>query len=117
VLDVGDKPVEVIGDERSLRQVVTNLVANARLHTPAGTTVTVSVRPGTLIVADDGPGFDDADHALERFVRGDPSRLSVETSTGLGLSIVDAIVRAHGGSVTIDSSPGDTKVAVRLPAT
>lgn len=117
VLDVGDKPVEVIGDERSLRQVVTNLVANARLHTPAGTTVTVSVRPGTLVVADDGPGFDDADHALERFVRGDPSRLSVETSTGLGLSIVDAIVRAHGGSVTIDSSPGDTKVAVRLPAT
>ena len=115
VLDVGDEPVEVTGDERSLRQVVTNLVANARLHTPAGTTVTVTVRPGALTVADDGPGFDDADHALERFVRGDPSRLSVETSTGLGLSIVDAIVRAHGGSVTIDSSPGDTKVEVRLP--
>jgi two-component system OmpR family sensor kinase len=116
VLDVDDHPVEVMGDERSLRQVVTNLVANARLHTPSGTTVTVTVRPGALTVADDGPGFDDADHALERFVRGDPSRLSVETSTGLGLSIVDAIIRAHGGSVTIDSSPGDTMVQVRLPS-
>jgi two-component system OmpR family sensor kinase len=116
VLDVGDEPVEVPGDERSLRQVVTNLVANARLHTPAGTTVTVTVRPGELTVADDGPGFDDPDHALERFVRGDPSRTaSTDASTGLGLSIVDAIVRAHDGSVTITSSPGDTTVSVRLP--
>ena len=123
VLDVGDQPVEVTGDERSLRQVVTNLVANARLHTPPGTTVTVTVRPGELIVADDGPGFDDVNHALERFVRGDPSRTDprpadgppVEASTGLGLAIVDAIVRAHDGSVTIDSSPGDTAVTVRLP--
>lgn len=117
MLDVGDEPVEVTGDERSLRQVVTNLVANARLHTPAGTTVTVRVRPGELVVADDGPGFDDPDHALERFVRGDPSRTSVETSTGLGLSIVDAIVRAHHGTVTIESAPGATTVSVRLPTT
>jgi two-component system OmpR family sensor kinase len=115
VLDVGDEPVEVSGDERSLRQVVTNLVANARVHTPAGTRITVTVRPGELTVADDGPGFDDPDHALERFVRGDPSRATAEASTGLGLSIVDAIVRAHGGSLTITSSPGDTVVSVRLP--
>ncbi len=129
VLDVGDEPVELLGDERGLRQVVTNLVANARLHTPAGSTVTVTVRPGELTVADDGPGFDDPDHALERFARGDPSRTiprradqasrrevpSAAASTGLGLSIVDAIVRAHGGSVTIASSPGNTTVAVRLP--
>ncbi|HUS21211.1 MAG TPA: HAMP domain-containing sensor histidine kinase [Aeromicrobium sp.] len=115
VLDVGDEPVEVSGDERSLRQVVTNLVANARVHTPAGTRITVKVRPGEVTVADDGPGFDDPDHALERFVRGDPSRASAEASTGLGLSIVDAIVRAHGGSLTIASSPGDTVVSVRLP--
>jgi two-component system OmpR family sensor kinase len=113
VLDVGDEPVEV--SERSLRQVVTNLVANARVHTPAGTRITVTVRPGELTVADDGPGFDDPDHALERFVRGDPSRATAEASTGLGLSIVDAIVRAHGGSLTITSSPGDTVVSVRLP--
>jgi two-component system OmpR family sensor kinase len=116
VLDMGDVPVEVRGDERSLRQVVTNLVANARLHTPSGSTVTVRVRPGELTVADDGPGFDDPDHALERFSRGDPSRMSAEASTGLGLSIVDAIVHAHGGSVEIVSSPGDTAVTVRLPA-
>lgn len=130
VLDVGDEPVEVIGDERSLRQVVTNLVSNARVHTPAGSTITVGVRPGELTVADNGPGFDDSDHALERFVRGDPSRAiprgsqgayprevpPTEASTGLGLSIVDAIARAHGGSVTIASSPGDTTVSVRLPA-
>ncbi|HUQ00827.1 MAG TPA: HAMP domain-containing sensor histidine kinase [Aeromicrobium sp.] len=114
VLDVGDEPVEVTGDERSLRQVVTNLVANARLHTPAGTTVTISVRPGELTVADDGPGFDDPDHALERFSRGDPSRTTAEASTGLGLSIVDAIVRAHGGSVSIRSEPGNTVVSVSL---
>jgi two-component system OmpR family sensor kinase len=117
VLDVGDEAVEVTGDERSLRQVVTNLVANARVHTPAGTIITVTVRPGEVTVADDGPGFDDPDHALERFVRGDPSRATTEASTGLGLSIVDAIVRAHGGSLTIASSPGDTVVSVRLPTT
>ena len=116
VLDVGDEPVEVIGDERSLRQVVTNLVSNARVHTPAGSTITVTVRPGELIVSDNGPGFDDSDHALERFARGDPSRATTEASTGLGLSIVDAIARAHGGSVTITSSPGDTTASVRLPA-
>jgi two-component system OmpR family sensor kinase len=116
VLDVGDEPVEVSGDERGLRQVVTNLVTNARLHTPSGTTVTIRVRPGELSVADDGPGFDDADHALERFSRGDPSRTTAEASTGLGLSIVDAIVRAHGGTVSITSSAGDTTVTVRLPA-
>jgi two-component system OmpR family sensor kinase len=115
VLDVGDEPVELLGDERGLRQVLTNLVANARLHTPAGSTVTVTVRPGEVTVADDGPGFDDPDHALERFARGDPSRASSQASTGLGLSIVDAIVRAHGGSVTVTSSPGSTTVAVRLP--
>jgi two-component system OmpR family sensor kinase len=120
VLDVGDEPVEVSGDERSLRQVVANLVANARVHTPAGTKIIVTVRPGEVTVADDGPGFDDPDHALERFVRGDPSRTAVpraQASTGLGLSIVDAIVRAHGGSVTIASSPGDTRVSVRFPVT
>lgn len=114
VLDVGDEPVEVTGDERSLRQVVANLVANARLHTPAGTRVTVAVRPGEITVADDGPGFDDPDRALERFVRGDSSRWTTEASTGLGLSIVDAIVRAHGGSVTIASSAEGSAVSVRL---
>ena len=115
VLDVGDDPVEVAGDERALRQVVTNLVSNARLHTPAGSTVTVTVRPGEVTVADDGPGFDDPDHALERFARGDASRTTAAASTGLGLSIVDAIVRAHGGSVTIGSTPGNTTVSVLLP--
>lgn len=114
-LDVGDEPVEIVGDERSLRQVITNLVSNARLHTPTGTTVRVSVRPHEFAVADDGPGFDDVDHALERFSRGDPSRTTASASTGLGLSIVDAIVREHGGTLAITSEPGATRVVVRLP--
>lgn len=113
-LDLPDEAVELMGDERGLRQVVTNLVTNARLHTPAGTRVTVTVRPGSLTVADDGPGFDDPDHALERFVRGDPSRTTADASTGLGLSIVDAIVRAHGGRVTITSAPGANAVTVQF---
>lgn len=120
VLDVGQEPVEVVGDEVRLRQVVRNLVANARVHTPAGTTVTVSVRPSTkpgsaeLVVSDNGPGFDDADTALERFSRGDPARTAGTHSVGLGLSIVDSIVRAHGGSVRIESGPGATRVVVTL---
>ena len=110
-----DQPVEVRGDEQRLHQVVTNLLTNARKHTPPGTTVTVTATPDGFEVHDDGPGFPAAlvDHAFERFVRADEARTSTG-GVGLGLALVDAIVSAHGGHVTLASRPGDTTFAVRL---
>ncbi|WP_244931652.1 HAMP domain-containing sensor histidine kinase [Nocardioides sp. W7] len=114
-LDLPQESVEVIGDEQRLHQVVTNLLTNARKHTPDGTTVTVSAQPGGFTVHDDGPGFSPelVDHAFERFARGDASRHR-EGGAGLGLALVQAIVSAHGGTVTLASTPGDTRVVVRL---
>jgi len=115
---VPDEPIEVTGDEQGLHQVVTNLLTNARKHTPSGTTVTVTARtsgaPG-FDVHDDGPGFPPGvvDHAFERFARGDASRHRAG-GAGLGLALVQAIVRSHGGTVRLTSDPGDTTVAVRL---
>ncbi len=117
-LDLPDEPVEVTGDEQRLHQVVTNLLTNARKHTPAGTTVTVAADAGGFSVRDDGPGFPDdlADRAFERFTRGDAARTrEVGSSAGLGLALVRAIVAAHGGSVTLASRPGDTTLRVDLP--
>ncbi len=122
VLDLGDEPVTIAGDAGRMQQVATNLLANARTHTPAGTTVTVSVlRDGddaVLRVHDDGPGVDPTikDELFERFSRGDRSRARQTGGTGLGLSIARAIVDAHGGSIRVRSVPGDTTFEVRLPA-
>lgn len=115
-LDLPDHAVEVLGDEQRLHQVVSNLLTNARKHTPAGTTVTVSAEARGFAVRDDGPGFPPelVDHAFERFARGDASR-NREGGAGLGLALVDAIVSAHGGSVSLASEPGDTTVRVVLP--
>ncbi len=117
-LDLPDAALEVTGDEQRLHQLVTNLLANARKHTPAGTTVTVSARPGLLTVHDDGPGFppDLVPAAFERFARADTSRARASGGAGLGLALVDAIAQAHGGSVSLTSRPGDTTVTVHLPA-
>ncbi|HQR28441.1 MAG TPA: HAMP domain-containing sensor histidine kinase [Nocardioides sp.] len=118
-LDLPEDAVEVTGDEQRLHQVVTNLLSNARRYTPAGTTVTVTARPGLLTVHDDGPGFppDLVGTAFERFARGDVARArNDEGGVGLGLSLVKAIVTAHGGTVALASRPGDTTVTVRLPA-
>ena len=120
------EPPLVIGDEARLRQVVVNLLANARVHTPAGSHVTTTLaREGdTLIVRihDDGPGIapDVRDRLFERFARGDSSRERRTGSTGLGMSIALAIVQSHGGSIDVASStaPEDhgTTFSVRLPA-
>ncbi|WP_344067171.1 sensor histidine kinase [Microbacterium pumilum] len=121
VIDVGEEPVMIAGDAGRLHQVAANLLANARTHTPAGTTVTVTVSvEGTdavLSVHDDGPGIDPAISAelFERFSRADRSRARQTGGTGLGLSIVRAIVEAHAGSITVHSAPGDTTFEVRLP--
>jgi two-component system, OmpR family, sensor kinase len=121
-LDLPDEPVQVIGDQARLHQVLANLLANARTHTPEGTKVTVGV--GTegggdalLRVTDAGPGIpaELQPHIFERFARGDSSRSRAAGSTGLGLSIVYAVVTAHGGTVSVDSRPGRTEFTVRLP--
>lgn len=114
----------VIGDAATLRQVVTNLIANATRHTPDGSTVDIEVRSddnggahALLIVRDDGPGMNEAQlaQAFDRFWRADPGR-GPSGGTGLGLAIVRSIVLAHGGTVSLDSAPGDgLTVIVRLP--
>jgi two-component system OmpR family sensor kinase len=121
-VEVGEEPLIVAGDGARLHQVAANLLANARVHTPAGTRVTVSVTPeggeAVLRVHDDGPGIDPvvADELFERFARADSSRARQTGGTGLGLSIAKAIVSAHGGTISVDSSPGSTTFEVRLPA-
>jgi two-component system OmpR family sensor kinase len=121
-LDLPDQPVEVTGDSARLHQVVANLLANARTHTPAGTRVVMSVRPDEqwvrLSVSDDGPGVPESlqRNVFQRFTRGDDSRNRAAGSTGLGLSIVDAVAKSHGGNVELRSKPGDTTFTVVLPA-
>ena len=120
-LDLPDTSVTVVGDEHGLHQVVVNLLANARIHTSAGTTVTTSVRstPDEVIltVTDDGSGVPDdiAAHVFERFVRGDGARSNTTGSSGLGLPIVAAIVAAHDGTVALTSTSAGTQARVVLP--
>ena len=101
------------GDADKIYQVVTNLLANARAHTPAGTTITVSTftdgKDSFVTVADNGPGLSAEDQAriFERFYRVDASRQrNSKDGSGLGLSIVDAVMRAHGGVVSVESELG-----------
>ena len=117
------QPIEVEGDTTSLRQVIDNLLGNVRAHTPAGTTVRVSVDAegggAVIAVADNGPGMEpeEAAHIFERFYRSDPSRSRSHGGAGLGLSIVSAIVANHGGTVSAEGRVGEgTTVTVHLPA-
>ncbi|MFF2267146.1 sensor histidine kinase [Cellulosimicrobium cellulans] len=122
-----DVDLEITGDEASLRQVLANLLANARTHTPPGTHVEVRLATDgddvVLSVADDGPGIPATlrPTLFRRFTRGDDARNRTGGSTGLGLAIADAIVTAHGGTVAVTSSTADepgptgTTFTVRLP--
>jgi two-component system OmpR family sensor kinase len=101
------------GDADKVYQVVTNLLANARAHTPVGTAIHVSTyatKDGSYVsVADNGPGLSAEDqlHVFERFYRVDSSRQrSSDDGSGLGLSIVDEVMKAHGGAVSVASEPG-----------
>ena len=112
----------VIGDPDRLRQVVDNLLANVRAHTPAGSPVAVSVATlngdAVIVVADSGPGMseDDVARAFERFYRADASRSRASGGVGLGLSIVAAVAEAHGGTASASSKPGaGTTFRVTLP--
>ncbi|MEV8254465.1 HAMP domain-containing sensor histidine kinase [Rhodoglobus sp. NPDC076762] len=121
-LELPDDAVVVNGDNGRLHQVVVNLLTNARVHTPAGTSVTASltVEGGRAVieVRDTGPGIADDLQAtvFERFVRGDSSRSRAAGSTGLGLAIVSAVVESLGGTSTVTSEPGNTVFRIELPA-
>jgi two-component system, OmpR family, sensor kinase len=115
-------PVVVRGDDRRLRQVVANLLNNARVHTPERTPVHVVVSSNgenaVLVVRDEGPGITDEDRRriFERFYRADPSRSRAKGGSGLGLSIVAAVVQAHGGTVSVASAAGQgASFTVQLP--
>ena len=120
-LDVPAEPVIVPGDDPRLHQVFTNLLANARVHTPPGTDVEVALSvtdaEALVTITDDGPGIPPelVPDLFERFARGDTSRSRLAGSTGLGLAIVRAIVAGHHGTVDVTSRPGRTEFAVRLP--
>ena len=118
----GADATTVMGDDHQLRQVVANLLANAREHTPVGTPVHVTLATAdaqaVLDVADEGPGLppDEADNVFEPFYRADPSRTRDTGGAGLGLAIVAAIVEAHAGSVAVSSPEGHgARFTVRLP--
>ena len=121
-LDLPDEPVVITGDAARLHQVLANLLANARVHTGPGTTVTISLArdpAGAAIwrVADDGPGIpaELQPEVFERFARGDSSRSRRAGSSGLGLAIVAAVVKSHGGEIGLDSVAEHTVFTVRLP--
>lgn len=121
-LELPEDPLMVSGDPLRLYQVIANLLSNARVHTPQGTTVTVAVRrlPAhvEVTVRDDGPGIpaDLQGEIFERFSRADPGRSRTSGGSGLGLAIVRAVMAAHGGSVDLRSRPGRTEFRLRLPA-
>jgi two-component system OmpR family sensor kinase len=105
-------PVIVAGDETRLRQVIGNLMRNALVHTPQQTPIEVAVATddglGRMSVADHGPGLAhaDASRIFEPFYRADPSRSRDSGGAGLGLSIVSAVVTAHGGHVRVSQTEG-----------
>lgn len=121
-LELPDEPRVVLGDQHALHQALANLLANARAHTPAGTIVTVEIEPGTgdaptvLTVTDDGPGVppDIREQVFERFVHADSCGRQATSGSGLGLSIVAAIVRAHHGRIELHSVPGHTQFRIEL---
>jgi two-component system OmpR family sensor kinase len=121
VLDGPGTP-EVLGDEARLRQVIGNLVTNALQHTPESADIVVrvgtDVDDAILEVVDEGPGMSqqDALRIFERFYRTDSSRARISGGSGLGLSIVDSLVNAHGGIVTVTTAPGQgCRFYVSLP--
>jgi two-component system OmpR family sensor kinase len=113
-MEIPEEDSYVLGDQNRIHQVIANLLENARSHTPQGTKITVRIdekeSKTEVSVADDGPGLDLADQKriFERFYRADSSRSrTVKTEgSGLGLSIVKAIMEAHGGDVRVESEPG-----------
>lgn len=121
-LELPEDEMLVEGDSRSLHQVLANLLGNARSHTPPGTTITTAVSAAgdparaVITISDDGPGIaaEMLPRVFDRFVRADTARAHTDGS-GLGLSIVAAIVAAHHGCVHATSNPGHTSFTIELP--
>ena len=111
-VEIAVEPATVIGDRDRLRQVIDNLFANVRAHTPPGTPVTVGLQridgKVELSVSDSGPGLTDeqATQVFERFFRVDSSRTRASGGVGLGLAIVAAVAAAHGGAARARPTPG-----------
>ncbi len=122
-LTLPERDVVAVGDPFRLLQVVANLLANARTHTPAGTLVRTSLSSeggyAVIRVADNGPGIPPGirDKVFERFTRADASRVrsGKGQSTGLGLAIVSAVMQAHRGSASVESSDAGTTFTIRVP--
>jgi len=108
-------------DPQRVRQVLDNLLTNAAVHTPAGTpvSVTVSTTPGAALlrITDAGPGIppDDTERVFDRFYRVDKARSRDRGGTGLGLAVARSLTRAHGGDITLTSTPATTTFTIHLP--
>jgi len=114
--------VVINGDPSRLRQVVDNLLANVRTHTPPATSISIELtiegNHGVIVFSDNGPGMtkDQAAHIFERFYRADPSRSRSSGGAGLGMSIVNALVTAHDGRIHVDTAPGaGLTITIDLP--
>lgn len=119
----GSAGATVNGDHERLHQVVSNLLSNARVHTPPGTPIEINVaeQNGSILISvtDDGPGIPESslDHVFDRFYRADRSRSRKSGGSGLGLAIVAAVVSAHGGTVAATNPPGrGARFTIELPA-
>jgi signal transduction histidine kinase len=121
-VEMPPEPLVVDGDRDRLRQVLGNLLSNALRYTPAGGIVTLSAgQEGSAVrfaVSDTGPGIpaEDLPHVFDRFYRGDAARDRASGGSGLGLAIARALVRAHGGAISVESAAGQgTRLSVELP--
>ena len=125
-VDVPERAIIVRGDRERLHQLVVNLLSNAAVHTPAGTSVVTRIsapksrdepQRASLTIADDGPGIDEAflPELFDRFARADSSRSRAAGSTGLGLAIALSIAEGHEGSIEVASSSAGTTFTVTLP--
>ena len=118
---VDDAADQVLGDPDRLEQVIENLFANAVRHAPDGSTVELRAESGDgavrLSVTDQGSGIgaDHLPHVFDRFYKVDAGRAAGDGRSGLGLSIVKAIVEQHGGQITVSSAPGRTEFVIELP--
>ncbi|WP_425434425.1 sensor histidine kinase [Lentzea fradiae] len=121
VLELDADTVTLTADPTRLRQVLDNLLTNAAVHTPAGTLVSMKVTAengsAVIRVSDTGPGIPEADQTriFDRFYRVDDSRTRQRGGSGLGLAVVRSLVEAHGGTITLTSTPGSTTFTIRLP--
>jgi signal transduction histidine kinase len=120
-IEVAADADQAIGDPHRLEQALENLVGNAMRHVPDGGDVVMraAVAPGRvcLSVCDTGPGIppEHLPHVFDRFYKADPSRAATREGSGLGLSIVKAVVERHGGHVHVESRPGRTEFSLVLP--